>query len=257
MAALLGGHVSTRIGALRSATVLRHAIPSVLCAALLALTAPSVGAGDASTQSSSPFNDQGSNSNYRSYITRLTPNVPGLDLQVLEFADRLQLVNHTGETVTVFGYQRDPYARVLANGTVERNVRSPATYLNESFYGNVTPPKIADPTAAPKWEVIDRTGQFEWHDHRIHWPSPQLPPQVKDKSKRTLIFDWRLPIEVGSVQGTVTGQLFWVPDSSKAPLAVILLGVTIAAVGLLFMLFVRKRRGGGSGARPKPAKEAW
>ena len=250
--------------ALRSSTVsFRRATPTLLSTALLvlltpALAAPGAVAAATSTQSSSPFNDQGSNSNYRSYITRVTPNAPGLSLQVLEFADRLQLINRTGRTVTVFGYQEDPYARVLADGTVERNVRSPATYLNESFYGNVTPPKIADPTAAPKWEVIDRTGQFEWHDHRIHWPSPQLPPQVKDRSRRTLIFDWTLPIEVGSVKGTVAGQLFWVPDGSKEPLGVILLGVAILVAGLLFVIFVRRRRAaGGAGATAAPRREAW
>jgi hypothetical protein len=255
--------VSRRTRALPFSAVLRRAIPTLLSAALLAqpvlaLLAPGAVAADTSTQSSSPFNDQGANSNYRSYITRVTPVTPGLSVQVLEFADRLQLVNHTGRTVTVFGYQEDPYARVLANGTVERNVRSPATYLNESFYGNVTPPKIADPTAPAKWEVIDRTGQFEWHDHRIHWPSPLLPPQVKDKSKRTLIFDWRVPIEVGSAQGAISGQLFWVPDDSTAPVAVIVLGVAIVLAGLLFVLVVRKRRAAGAtNASGAASKEAW
>ena len=92
------------------------------------------------SESGNPINDQGSNYNYRSNITRVTPNVPGLSLQVLEFADRLLLTNHTGKTVTIYGYQGEPYARVLANGTAEQNTRSPATYLNTSFYGNVTVP---------------------------------------------------------------------------------------------------------------------
>ncbi|MGA2322206.1 MAG: hypothetical protein ABSG95_15970, partial [Solirubrobacteraceae bacterium] len=189
---------------------------------------------------------------YRSNITAISPNVPGLSLQVLEFADRLLLGNHTGQTVTIFGYQGEPYARVLADGTAEQNVRSPATYLNTNFYGNVKVPPIADPSAPPKWEVVDRTGQFEWHDHRIHWMSPLLPPQVKDKGKRTLIFDWQVPIEVGASKGAVAGQLFWTPETSKAPAAVIALGVAIVVFGLLFVLFVRRRRSRG----PAPAAEA-
>jgi hypothetical protein len=248
-------------------------MPMLLGAALLALPIPAGAA--TTTESGSPINDQGSNYHYRSNITGVTPSVPGLSLEVLEFADRLLLTNHTGRTVTVYGYQGEPYARVLANGTAEQNTRSPATYLNTSFYGNVTVPTSANPSAPPHWVVIDRTGQFEWHDHRIHWMSPLTPPQVKDKSKRTLIFDWQVPIRVGAQAGTVNGQLFWTPESSHASTAVIVLGVAIALLGLMFVLYVRRRRArtgadpgsgaapghdaltSGSGAPDAPAKEAW
>jgi hypothetical protein len=222
--------------------------------------------GSVSSESGNPINDQGSNYQYRSNITSITPNVRGLNVQVLEFADRLLLTNHTGQTVTIFGYQGEPYARVLANGTAEQNVRSPATYLNTSFYGNVKVPASAGPSATPQWVVVDRTGQFEWHDHRIHWMSPLLPPEVKDKSKLTLIFAWQVPIEVGTQKGAVNGQLFWTPENSKASATVIVIGVLIALAGLLFVLFVRRRRsrprGDGSsliepGEPRRSAPEAW
>jgi hypothetical protein len=219
-----------------------------------------------SSESGNPINDQGSNYQYRSNITSITPNVHGLNLQVLEFADRLLLTNHTGQTVTIFGYQGEPYARVLANGTAEQNASSPATYLNTSFYGNVKVPASASPSAPPHWVVVDRTGQFEWHDHRIHWMSPLLPPEVKNKSRRTLIFNWQVPIEVGTQMGMVNGQLFWTPENSKASTAVIVIGVLIAVAGVLFVLFVRRRRsrtpGGGKspiepGGPGRSAGEAW
>ena len=145
----------------------------------------------ASQESGNPIADQGSSFNYRSYVTRVAPSVPGLSLQVLEFADRLLLRNQTGRTVTVEGYEGEPYARVLAEGTVEVNTRSPAYYLNQSFYAQVTVPPSASADAPPRWTVVDRTGQFEWHDHRIHWMSPIPPAQVKDRGRRTKIFDWR------------------------------------------------------------------
>jgi hypothetical protein len=219
-----------------------------------------------SSESDNPISDQGSNYNYRSNITSVTPVAKGLSVQVLEFADRLLLTNHTGKTVTIYGYQGEPYARVLANGTAEQNVRSPATYLNTSFYGNVTVPPSASPSATAKWEVVDRTGQFEWHDHRIHWMSPLTPPEVKNKSKLTLIFDWQVPIEVGIRKGAISGELYWTPESSKASVGVIVLGVAIALAGLLFVLFVRRRRartpgGTDAGASPSvsgdPPREAW
>jgi hypothetical protein len=236
-----------------------------LPAAGIAGAAGAAGA-NSSSESGNPINDQGSNYQYRSNITSITPKVAGLNLQVLEFADRLLLRNHTGQTVTIYGYQGEPYARVLADGTAEQNVRSPATYLNTSFYGNVKVPASASPSAPPQWVVVDRTGQFEWHDHRIHWMSPLLPPEVKNKSRLTLIFAWQVPIEVGTTRGVVDGQLFWTPENSRASATVIVLGVLIAVAGVLFVLFVRRRRSraGGGGKSPiepggpgRSAGEAW
>jgi hypothetical protein len=246
----------------------RPIIASLLAATLFSavLTGPA-SAGTSSTlskESSNPINDQGSSYDYRSNITGVSPSVPGLSVEVLEFADRLLLRNHTGKTVTIYGYEGEPYARVLANGTAEQNVRAPATYLNTNFYAQVTVPPIASSSAPPKWEVVDRTGEFEWHDHRIHWMSPIPPASVKNKTTRTLIFDWKVPIEVGSSKGAISGQLFWTPESSKAPLAIIVVGVAIVLAGLAFVFYVRRRRareatsgpGAGSG-RGGAATEAW
>jgi|ERR1022692_2887474 hypothetical protein len=212
-----------------------------------------------------PINDQGSNYNYRSEITSVTPKVQGLGIEVLEFADRLVLKNQTGKTVTVYGYSGEPYARVRANGTTEQNVRSPAVYLNTNFYGNVTVPPSASASDPPKWVVVDRSGSFEWHDHRIHWMSPVTPPQVKDKSKRTLIFHWSVPISVGTQKGVVDGELYWVPESSKAPKAAIVAFIAILLLALVFVIVVRRHRGGLEPSPPQAegeqgapeSKEAW
>jgi hypothetical protein len=201
-------------------------------------------------ESGNPIDDQGSSYNYRSYITSVAPRVPGLSLEVLEFADRLVLNNRTGRTVTVYGYENEPYARVQADGTVEVNTSSPAYYLNQSFYAQVTVPASANAHATPRWTVVDRTGQFEWHDHRIHWMSPVPPVQVKDRSRRTKIFDWRVPIRVGAQSGAVSGQLFWVPEEgTKTPVAAILALAAIVLAGLAFVLWVRRRRRRGPPAR--------
>jgi hypothetical protein len=246
--------------------VARRSILLSLTAGLLALSASLSASAAASSstvvrsaEAANPINDQGSSYDYRSNITRITPAVAGLSVEVLEFADRLLLRNHTGKTVTIYGYEGEPYARVLANGTAEQNVRAPATYLNTNFYAQVTVPAIASSSAPPKWEVVDRTGEFEWHDHRIHWMSPVPPARVKDKTTKTLIFNWNVPIEVGATKGAIAGQLFWTPENSKAPLAVIILGALTVVAGLLFVLVVRRRRaraaivGGGTGGEPTGA----
>ena len=212
-----------------------------------------------SSEAGNPIADQGSSYEYRSEITSVEPRVPGLSVQVLEFADRLQLTNRTGKTVTIYGYEGEPYARVLADGTAEQNEHAPATYLNTNFYADVTVPSTAAAGDTPDWVVIDRTGQFEWHDHRIHWMSPVPPAKVRNKSKRTLIFNWQVPIEVGTERGAIAGQLFWTPENSKASSAVLALGVVIAVFGILFVLYVRRRRsarrpGGRRGVRRAPGR---
>ena len=215
-------------------------------------------------ESENPINDQGSNYHYRTYITSITPRVRGLSVEVLEFADRLLIRNHTGMAVTVFGYSGEPYARIAADGAAEQNTRSPAVYLNTSFYANVSVPSSASATASPRWEVVDRTGAFEWHDHRIHWMSPVKPPQVRDAGRRTRIFNWTVPIRVGNENGAISGELFWVPNSSSAPVGAIVALIAIAAVGAAVVIVSRRRRrlsaGGaanGDDQAAAPEREAW
>lgn len=232
---------------------------SVVLAGLALL--PAGAAYATSTESGSPINDQGSSYHYRTYVTRVTPKAPGLSVEVLEFADRLLLRNHTGQTVTIYGYSGEPYARLQPSGATEQNGRSPAVYLNTNFYANVTVPPSASATASPSWSVLDRAGQFEWHDHRIHWMSPLTPPQVRDTGKRTKIFSWSVPIRIGNEAGAIDGELFWVPASSSAPTAVIAVFVALILAGLLAVLVVRHRRRVGPDAPPGveegSQREAW
>ena len=140
----------------------RRSALAAIAAVVLALPSSAVAEGGAQApgkETGSPINDQGSNYHYRSYITGLTPSAKGVELQVLQFADRMELVNHSGQTVTVYGYEGEPYAQVLADGTVRFNVHSPAYYLNQAFYANVTVPASASVHAKPQWVVVARTGR--------------------------------------------------------------------------------------------------
>ena len=244
---------------------MRSRLVPVLVGALMLAVAPANGAdaqSNPSTQENgSPINDQGSSYHYRTDVTSITPATPGLSVEVLEFADRLLLRNHTGKTITIYGYSGEPYARVLANGAAEQNKRSPAVYLNTNFYAQVAVPPYASAAATPTWEAVDKTGQFEWHDHRIHWMSPVTPPQVKDTSKRTKIFDWSVPIKVGDQPGAIRGELFWVPNSSSAPTGLIVGSIVVAALAVAAVVLLRRRRAaastGADGAEAPPDREAW
>jgi hypothetical protein len=198
------------------------------------------------------------NPNYRSVVERVTPKLPGLRLQVLNLDDRLELQNTTGKTVTIQGYQGEPYARVLGNGTVEVNRNSPAFYLNDSRTSTGKVPANAKPRAVPDWQIVDRAGRFQWHDHRIHWMSTIPPKQVTDKSKRTKVFDWKVPVQVGATKGSIDGTLFWAGTGGGAPIAAYGGLAAIALLGLGAVAVVRRRRGDLEPARARETKvEAW
>lgn len=243
--------------------------PRRMLGVLVALAVVPTGVASASQtatqESGDPINDQGSSYHYRTYIRSITPKVQGLSVEVLEFADRLLLRNHTGKTVTIYGYSGEPYVRIKPDGSAEQNVRSPAVYLNTNFYANVTVPASASASDPPKWESVEQTGEYEWHDHRIHWMSPVTPPEVKDTGKRTKIFNWTIPIAVGDQRGSITGELFWVPENSKAPTGAIIALVAIVLAGVIAVVVVRRRRrrasppsGGGAPPEGQPGgQEAW
>ena len=184
------------------------------------------------------------NPNYRSVIDQLAPKLPGVRLQVLSLDDRLELQNTSGKTVIVKGYQGEPYARILGDGTVQVNHNSPAFYLNNDRTSTGKVPASAKAGATPDWQIVDRAGRFQWHDHRIHWMSTIAPKQVTDKTKRTKVFDWKVPLQVGTTNASVDGTLFWAgtggggtPVGAYAGLAL------IALLGLGAVVVVRRRRG--------------
>ena len=198
------------------------------------------------------------NPNYRSQIRAINPQIEGLSIRILDFDDRMQIVNRTGETVTVQGYRGEPYVRVLSDGTVELNRNSPAAFLNEDRFAKVEVPSGATADARPQWQVRDRTGSYEWHDHRIHWMSEGRPPQVTNPEARTKVFDWEIPLDVGGQTATIRGDLFWVPVAGGGiPIAAIIGLIAVAlAVAAGAVLVLRRGRGRAPAAAP-PAKEAW
>ena len=200
------------------------------------------------------------NPNFRSTLRGTTPPISGLHVEILNYDDRLLLVNGTGRDVLVRGYDGEPYARVLADGAVQVNKASPSYYLNEDRFGQVSVPPQANEKAAPRWDTLNRSGRFEWHDHRIHWMSKKLPPQVKDKSKQAKIFDWRVPIQVGSTRARLAGTLYWKPSPGGLPSAAViaLAAVVIGSVGFVEVVRRRRRGAGGGKQRPRASRgDAW
>ena len=199
------------------------------------------------------------NPNFRSSLRSMQPATPGVHVEILNYDDRLLLVNRSGRDILVVGYDREPYARVLADGTVQVNKTSPSYYLNEDRFAKVTVPPQANAKATPQWSTLNKSGRFEWHDHRIHWMSKSLPPQVKDKSKQTKIFDWRVPIEVGNRRGSLAGTLYWKPESGGLPAWALIALAAFVIAGIGFVEVVRRRRRQASEVPARRTKrgDAW
>jgi hypothetical protein len=223
-------------------------------AALAATTALLIGL------SATPALAHEGNPDYRSVIDRVTPHVPGISFEVLSYDSYFQLLDQHGHKVTIYGYEGEPYARVLKDGTVQVNERSPALYLNDTRFPTEQVPPIANAKAPPKWKTVDDSGTFLWHDHRMHYTSTSTPPQVTDPGRKTKIFDYTIPLRIDGRKGAIDGTLYWVGSPSASKLPFILAGIVILLGGGALVLLARRRRGDAeddSGSGEEPAKEAW
>ena len=206
------------------------------------------------------------NPNFRSEITSITPAAigDGLKVQIEDFDDNVQLVNRTGEEVQIQGYDGEPYVRLSPDGTVEVNLNSPAYYLNQDRFADVSVPDRADPDAPPAWKAVDDTGLFSWHDHRSHYMGLNTPPQVKDESVETKVFDYSIPVKVDGKPVEINGTLTWVGDQDGFSFVPFILLAVLIVAGVVVISVIRKRRedddeDGGSGGpdEGKEPAEAW
>jgi hypothetical protein len=215
-----------------------------LLAAVAMLAAPAAAAEGRSVPQVVTGAIDATNIHMRSTLERSSPAVPGVKWHVIDLNDEIQLINHSSQLVTVYGYVGDRYMRIYPNGTVQLNENSPAYYLNQSFFATgIKPPGNATAGAPPDWVTVSKTGSFIWHDHRIHWYAPGVPYLVKNVHKTTLIEDWKVPIEIGTVRGELSGKLVWIGEKPFSfPAGAIIAFVVIVVAGLALVLAVRRRR---------------
>jgi MYXO-CTERM domain-containing protein len=249
---------------------------AVLPAALL-LSATALVAGPAAAHLGDP--------NFRSVVREIVPPTEGLSARVIDHDDALLVINRSDRTVVIFDADREPFARLLADGTVQVDAEWAAEQAEEEAEAAEDAPEgvgaVEDGAllahggedhsddASGKgrgrgrggsasgddadrgtiaWTTLDRTGRFQWHDERINYREPGVPPQVSDRTEETKVKDWRVPIRVGGEGGAILGTLTWIgePDAGSGfPTAAV---VSIAALGLLgagAVWLVRRRRTGG------------
>lgn len=190
---------------------------------------------------------------YTTEVVAVTP-ASAADVVTVEIAGGDAFVEATvepGHELIVLGYRPDeePYLRIDADGVVEQNRRSFATYYNQNRYGTDDIPDLVDTGATPEWERIGDGGTWAWHDHRAHWmgerpligldPGDSLPveripmlldgePLVVEVVTTYLAEPSPLPALVGVLLGVQIGLLgVWLGRASTVFAAIVL-----AALGL-------------------------
>jgi hypothetical protein len=120
---------------------------------------------------------------YRSVVQRMDPVTPGLDVKIVGGDSFLDVKADPGHEVVVFAYapegHGEPFLRIRADGVIEENQQSPYTYQIRDRYANVTIPPNLNPTGPPEWKQVGSGHEYAWHDHRVHWMSPDKKPGIK------------------------------------------------------------------------------
>ena len=189
----------------------------------LAVVGLVLGAGPAAADAAKP-------GDYSSEVTAIEPDPGGFTIETTGGDAFLSLSVDEGTEVIVEGYQGEPYLRFNADGTVERNLNSQATYINDARFGggDLIPDRLVGDAAAdlePDWEQIATNGAYAWHDHRTHLMTPD-PPVDRGES-----FAWLGPVllEVDGQPVTVTGEITY--HEAVSPLLWFALAL-LALVGL-------------------------
>jgi hypothetical protein len=176
------------------------------------------------------FADPATPTNYRSEVDAVTPS-GSFAAEIIGGDAFVRVVVGPGTDLVVLGYEGEPYIWFAPDGVVSVNRRSPAAYLNDDRYAQVTLPEEAAPSAEPRWERAASGGVYSWHDHRTHWMS-RTPPAVVTETGRgegVDIFEWSLPVLVGGSPGAIDGTLAWVPSTTPALWVLIAIGFAAVA----------------------------
>ena len=190
-----------------------------------------------------PAAAHGRGSEATNFVSRIVqmPDIAGVTWEVFGGDQYLSVTNTSDTEVVVAGYEGEPYLRVGPDGVYE-NQASEAAYVNEERYGDVGMlPDDVGPNFEPRWTQVASRPTYAWHDHRIHWMSPTLPPVVTDESREVVIplgpggsDQWVVPFTVDGTEHEVTGETRYVPPPS--PLPWLALALVLTAPALLLSL---------------------
>lgn len=163
--------------------------------------------------------------NFESVLDAVDPPDDRVEVDVVGGDAFLRVRAERGTAVEIAGYDGEPYLRIDEDGTVWRNERSAATYLNLSRDGTgIELPEEVDSRGEPRWVAVGDDGEVAWHDHRIHWMIDQAPGVGEDR----LVQRWSVPIVVDGDEVEISGRLLLHPDELGWAVALLALAVLTA-----------------------------
>jgi hypothetical protein len=170
--------------------------------------------------------------NTEALVTTMSPKLPQTVRIDIVGTDTFVRVRSDGHSVVIPGYEQEPYIEIDAANEVRVNVNSITYLLNQSRFGTGV---TSAPSDDVQWEVVSTSGEYMWHDHRVHWMSQKPPATMNDDG---LIQTWVIPVRVDGTDFIVNGELYLRDAASRLWWGIGVL-VLVAAV----LLSVVKRRG--------------
>lgn len=172
-------------------------------------------------------------SDFRSEVTGIVPALDAVDATILGGDSFLEVTVAAGHEVVVEGYSGEPYLRFRADGTVDQNRLSSATYLNDDRMGAAEIPAevtaaLEDDGTEPDWEEVATGGTYAWHDHRVHWMAEASPPVARGERVGGDYDPWVVPLTVDGEAVEVQGTLTY--ESAVSPLPWAALGIALLGV---------------------------
>jgi hypothetical protein len=206
---------------------------------LLAAGAPAAGAHGSGGQ---PIPDA---KHYLARIEGFTPAVAGVTATVDPRGEWIDVTNVTGKTLTIFGYAHEPYLQIGPQG-VQQNDLAVSVQLNQSLFGDLSQLGF-NSQLPPVWRTTAATNHVRWHDHRIHWMSPQRPPRVAAHPGRAqLIGQWTVHLQLSDQRVNINGTLSWLPVKQSPFLSIgLILDIALSvavAVGVGGYVLYRRHR---------------
>lgn len=153
---------------------------------------------------------------YRSVVEAVEPSSDALRVSIVGGDSFLRVQVEPGHVLVVEGYSGEPYLQILADGTVQENQQSPATFQNADRYGQIDERQLdgLDPEGAPEWQTIDDDGEYAWHDHRIHWMSPERRPGIQPGD---VVQSQDVPMQLDGTDVAVTVTVYLEQPESVLP----------------------------------------
>jgi hypothetical protein len=193
----------------------------------------------------------GGGDDFRTTILSVEPEGLPVDVRIVD-GDQVRFENRGDKDLVICGYEDGPceeWVRIGPDGVyVDRNARSYFANVDEEDYGAVP----EDAGTEPDWQrVRERPPFYSYHDHRVHWMGLSLPPNVdRGSSEPQQVFDSAIDFRYGDTDGVVTTRLEYVGGAPwlRRHGEQLLVGIGIAAMLVVFLLDLRRRRSAASAA---------